>query len=115
MTDPVRVPEDALAPVETVYHGRWLSMRRRGRWEFAERNNPGGAVIILAVTPADRVLFHTADTQTLQPAIGPRVVAVGPEGGFTDDEVKAAAGWTVASLGTRILRTETAAIASCMW
>jgi len=48
---------DAHLPVETLYQGRWLSLRRRGRWEYAERNNPGGAVIILAVTPADKVLF----------------------------------------------------------
>ncbi|HXS03011.1 MAG TPA: NUDIX hydrolase [Rhodanobacter sp.] len=52
-----RIPADAGAPVETLCEGRWLSLRKRGRWEFAERNNPGGAVIILAVTAADNVLF----------------------------------------------------------
>lgn len=52
-----RIPADATAPVETLYEGRWLSLRKRGRWEYAERNNPSGAVIILAVTPADNVLF----------------------------------------------------------
>jgi 16S rRNA (uracil1498-N3)-methyltransferase len=40
------------------------------------------------------------------------VVAIGPEGGFTADEVSkaAAAGWSVVSLGARTLRVETAAI-----
>ena len=52
-----RIPVDADAPEETLYEGRWLSLRKRGRWEYAERNNPGGAVIILAVTPEDKVLF----------------------------------------------------------
>lgn len=52
-----RIPADANAPVETLYAGKWLSLRKRGRWEYAERNNPGGAVIILAVTPDDHVLF----------------------------------------------------------
>jgi ADP-ribose pyrophosphatase len=52
-----RIPADAHAPVETLHEGKWLSLRRRGRWEYAERNNPGGAVIILAVTPDDHVLF----------------------------------------------------------
>ncbi|MGY3039486.1 ADP-ribose pyrophosphatase [Rhodanobacter sp. TND4EL1] len=52
-----RIPADASAPVETLYEGRWLSLRKRGRWEYAERNNPGGAVIIVAVTPEDKVLF----------------------------------------------------------
>ncbi len=58
MNDPANpIPADADAPVETLFEGRWLSLRKRGRWEYAERNNPGGAVIILAVTPADKVLF----------------------------------------------------------
>ena len=52
-----RVPVDANAPEETLYEGHWLSLRKRGRWEYAERNNPSGAVIIVAVTPQDKVLF----------------------------------------------------------
>ncbi len=52
-----RIPADASAPVETLCEGKWLTLRKRGRWEYAERNNPGGAVIILAVTPQDTVLF----------------------------------------------------------
>jgi 16S rRNA (uracil1498-N3)-methyltransferase len=41
------------------------------------------------------------------------VAAVGPEGGFTEDEVALAraAGWHVLDLGPRILRVETAAVA----
>jgi 16S rRNA (uracil1498-N3)-methyltransferase len=41
------------------------------------------------------------------------IVAVGPEGGFTEDEVSlaTAAGWQGIDLGPRILRIETAAIA----
>ena len=42
---------------EVLYQGRWLRLLKRGRWEYAERTNPGGAVIIVAVTPEDRVLF----------------------------------------------------------
>ena len=57
MNDINRKPEDANAPAETLYQGRWLRLRRRGRWEYAERSNPGGAVIILAVTPEDKLLF----------------------------------------------------------
>jgi ADP-ribose pyrophosphatase len=52
-----RIPADADAPVQTLYGGRWLSLRQRGRWEYVERTNPAGAVIIVAVTPDDRVLF----------------------------------------------------------
>ena len=52
-----RVPADADAPVETLRAGRWLTLKQRGHWEFVERNTPGGAVIIVAVTPEERVLF----------------------------------------------------------
>ncbi len=40
-------------------------------------------------------------------------VAVGPEGGFTEEEVEVAreAGWKVISLGPRVMRIETAALA----
>jgi ADP-ribose pyrophosphatase len=51
------IPDDASAPEETLYSGKWLTLKKRGRWEYAERNNPGGAVIILAVTPDDKVVF----------------------------------------------------------
>lgn len=42
------------------------------------------------------------------------VLCIGPEGGFSEKEIKTAAcrGYTVASLGKRILRAETAAIVS---
>lgn len=41
-------------------------------------------------------------------------VLIGPEGGFTDDEMQACeeAGWTPVTLGTHILRCETAAVAA---
>jgi ADP-ribose pyrophosphatase len=55
--NPDRRPTDADAPVETLHQGRWLSLRKRGRWEYAERNNSGGAVIIVALTPEDKLLF----------------------------------------------------------
>jgi ADP-ribose pyrophosphatase len=43
---------------ETVYEGHYLRMRIRGHWEYAERTNAGGlAVIIVAATPEQRLLF----------------------------------------------------------
>lgn len=42
---------------ETLFNGRWLRIRKRGSWEYAERTNPGGAVIVVATTDADEVLF----------------------------------------------------------
>ncbi len=46
-----------MTETEVVCNGRWLRLCRRGQWEYVERTNPGGAVIIIAVTPEDRVLF----------------------------------------------------------
>jgi 16S rRNA (uracil1498-N3)-methyltransferase len=64
-----------------------------------------------------RVLFHEGTTDgafrdLCPPAADNVVVAVGPEGGFTEDEVDAAraVGFQVASLGPRVLRAETAAL-----
>jgi 16S rRNA (uracil1498-N3)-methyltransferase len=65
-----------------------------------------------------RVLAHPhgrdqrADTIPTAAAAGPVSVAVGPEGGFTDEEVSSAvaAGWQRVDLGPRTLRVETAAI-----
>jgi ADP-ribose pyrophosphatase len=42
---------------ESLFNGRWLTLRRRGSWEFVERTNPRGAVIIVAETDAGAVLF----------------------------------------------------------
>lgn len=42
---------------EVLFNGRWLRLCRRGRWEYAERTTPGGAVIVIALTPDDKVLF----------------------------------------------------------
>lgn len=43
---------------ETLYDGQWLRLMRRGHWEYAERTHGQGmAVIIIAVTPDDNVLF----------------------------------------------------------
>lgn len=47
---------DSDAP-RILYQGRYLRMAARGRWEYVERTNPQGAVIVIAVTPANTVLM----------------------------------------------------------
>jgi 16S rRNA (uracil1498-N3)-methyltransferase len=61
--------------------------------------------------PAQRLLAHPGGG-AVPGGEGDVAVAVGPEGGFTDEEVDLArdAGWQVVGLGPRILRVETAAI-----
>lgn len=43
--------------VRTLYQGHWLNMKQRGRWEYVERVNPGGAVAILALTSEQRIVL----------------------------------------------------------
>jgi ADP-ribose pyrophosphatase len=40
-----------------LFNGRWLRLLARGSWEYVERTNPLGAAVIIAVTPADEVVF----------------------------------------------------------
>lgn len=42
---------------ETMCEGKYLRLVRRGHWEYAERTNAGSAVIVIAVTPEDKLLF----------------------------------------------------------
>lgn len=68
---------------------------------------PGATRIVLSETERDSCL-----RDLLQPPQTDVLLAVGPEGGWTEDELKwfQKSGWTAASLGDTILRAETAAI-----
>jgi 16S rRNA (uracil1498-N3)-methyltransferase len=69
--------------------------------------------------PEKKILAHPLGNkeprETIAPSVSPSdsALAVGPEGGFTEQEVQMArqAGWMVVSLGPRLLRVETAALA----
>lgn len=41
----------------TLHEGKYLRLVKRGHWEYAERTNAGSAVIVIAVTPEDKLLF----------------------------------------------------------
>lgn len=42
---------------QILAEGRYLRLMRRNHWEYAERTNASCAVIIIAVTPDDKLLF----------------------------------------------------------
>ena len=44
-------------PATTMCEGQYLRLVRKGHWEYAERTNAGSAVIVIAVTPEDKLLF----------------------------------------------------------
>jgi 16S rRNA (uracil1498-N3)-methyltransferase len=67
-----------------------------------------------ALASASVLLMERTDGPRLSALEAPASVVIGPEGGFTPDEVAAAvrAGLALAGLGPRILRSETAAAAA---
>jgi 16S rRNA (uracil1498-N3)-methyltransferase len=82
--------------------------------EFAEPQKLGA---LLQDWPADRLL-HFADEgggKDFAPRPGPAAILIGPEGGFTDEErtaIRALPQARPVSLGPRILRADTAALAA---
>jgi ADP-ribose pyrophosphatase len=73
---------------ETLCNGQWLRLKRRGRWEYAERTNPGGAVMIIAVTPDERILF----VEQPRPAIERHTIEM-PAGLVGDEDARADEGF----------------------
>ncbi|MFZ0761270.1 MAG: RsmE family RNA methyltransferase [Candidatus Sulfotelmatobacter sp.] len=73
-------------------------------------NIPAGLRVVLVESEAHTLLRDVVNPQT---GDGGVVLAVGPEGGWTGDELHSFrhAGWIFASLGNTILRAETAAMA----
>jgi len=92
--------------------------RRATPPEIAEPVNLKEAVALNAAT---RILLAEAEDRVLlkdvlgpAPADGEIILAIGPEGGWTESELElfTNAGWITASLGGNILRAETAMIAA---
>jgi 16S rRNA (uracil1498-N3)-methyltransferase len=86
-----------------------------GRNRLMEITRPTAwAEYVLVAEATLRVLAHPSGVTNEQlPQNIDTIAAVGPEGGFSDAEVELAlqSGWECVTLGPRILRTETAAIA----
>jgi 16S rRNA (uracil1498-N3)-methyltransferase len=110
-------------PRQEKKNDRWsrialAAMKQSGRSFLPAILPPSTFDDFIATAPADshRYLPHEkaplTSTLTLPAGEGTIVLAIGPEGGFSDGETLRAEGkgFQVVSLGTRRLRTETAAI-----
>ena len=73
-------------------------------------------VRIIPYEQTDEVLFIT-EALRHRPKPTSALIVIGPEGGFTEEEIRLAehAGFVQVSLGKRRLRTETAAIVAATW
>ena len=69
---------------QTLYEGQWLRLVRIGHWESCERTHAQGmAVIVIAVTPADEVLF----VEQFRVPLGARTIEM-PAGLVGDDHAE---------------------------
>jgi 16S rRNA (uracil1498-N3)-methyltransferase len=91
------------------------------RTALPELAEPRKLEAVLKSWPADRSLYFAdeAGGEPFAPAPGPAAILIGPEGGFTDEEREAIRALPLArpvSLGPRILRADTAALAAvALW
>jgi 16S rRNA (uracil1498-N3)-methyltransferase len=103
-----RLERTVIEAAKQCERNRLMKIAPSQQWaEFVRAAKPQTAVRLLAHPGG--ASFHDLPL----PANTPITLAVGPEGGLTEDEVATAidAGWRHVSLGPRILRVETAAIA----
>ena len=104
---------------------RWRRIAREASEQARRAASPGigdpvKLVDALQASAELRIVAETEGEAHLLDVLGARddirslALAIGPEGGWTADELEhfEQAGWTSASLGTTILRAETAAIAA---
>ena len=106
--------------VREISDARLARLRAVAR-EAAEQSERGivpevGAPVPVAdvIGPGSVLLFERTNGPRLSEVPAPERLIIGPEGGFSQDEVKAAeqSGATIAGLGPRILRSESVAVAA---
>jgi 16S rRNA (uracil1498-N3)-methyltransferase len=113
------VAQPAAAAIDRLRRGVIEASKQCGRNRLMEIDQPHDWAVYVAAAPTGvlRLMGHPGGSPA-SAALGgaapadPVWLAVGPEGGFTDDEVALArsAGWQAIGLGERILRVETAAV-----
>ena len=114
-----------LAAAAVKRHERWVRIVRQAseqsrRASIPEVVSPVKLGDVNVPAGASRVVLAESEEESqlrevLQSRLGEVVLAVGPEGGWADEEMIwfRENGWAAASLGDSILRTETAAIVGC--
>jgi 16S rRNA (uracil1498-N3)-methyltransferase len=113
------VAEAKPATLERLRRAVIEASKQSGRTRLLEIAEPEGLESFLSEAPQTAIRMFAHPGGRLLSALGFQAAtsavyaAIGPEGGFADDEVSNAnaCGWRAVGLGARILRVETAALA----
>lgn len=115
------VAQPTAATIERLRRTVIEASKQCGRNRLMEIAAPTSAEELFAAAGTDFMRFVANPGGEAWPAglvAGANVIAaIGPEGGFASDELQTArqSGWKLVSLGPRILRVETAALALAAW
>ena len=114
------VAEPTAAAISRLQRGVIESCKQSGRNRLLEITQPQSLHNLLTTSSASLRILACPDGTPMQSILLKPVdnilIAIGPEGGFTDEEIRAAnaSGFTQMSLCQNILRIETAAIAAAV-
>ena len=116
------VAQPVESALDRLRRGVIEASKQCGRNRLMEIAAPATALDFFAAAAKTAVRMIAEPSGQLLSAVdvsgsGDIFAAVGPEGGFTEAELAAAAssGWQAVSLGSRILRVETATVALAAW
>ncbi|MFK4872448.1 NUDIX hydrolase [Novosphingobium sp. ZW T3_23] len=92
MSADIILPPDAEAPEEVMWQGRFITARKRGRWEYVGRARGIRAAVILAVDPEAHVIL----VDQYRVPLGKRCIElpaglVGDHDDFADEDASVAA------------------------
>lgn len=82
---------DADAPEEITWQGKWITAKKRGRWEYASRAANIRAAVILAVEDGEIVLVEQYRVPLGQPCLELPAGLIGDDDGGKDDDPLSAA------------------------
>lgn len=110
-----RLKKIALEAAEQCERGVVPTIREPIQWEKVLQDTLGKRTVFLCdKTGSDQAVVNRIPGELAQEGVS---IFIGPEGGWTDDELEQAKqhGMSVVTLGNTMLRAETAAVVGCFW